>query len=401
VTDDERFAAARAQFTAGLAALQAGEPVAAEQALRAALQLLPGRPSTQLNLAVALLQQSRPADALPLLDAVLAEAPDDVDALGHRGLALNQLHRPTDAGPCFERLVRLAPDRAEAWFHLGQTWQMVGRPAEAVEAYDRCLALRPVHAATWSQRGTALRELGHDDAAAASFERAQALQDDDGGLNAYYLAALHRGAAPATAPRAYVQRLFDDYAADFDQHLVDQLGYCAPEVLQRLLVGLGRDPFEHVLDLGCGTGLCGPQLRAMANQLTGVDLSAAMLAVAAQRGIYDRLVQAELAGHLADTTDRVDLVVAADVFIYIGDLTPVFNGVRRVLNHGGVFAFSVERASDDAAFVLQPSLRFAHGERSVRELAAEHGFQVLRVEQAALRVDETHAVQGQYWLLTG
>jgi predicted TPR repeat methyltransferase len=156
-----------------------------------------------------------------------------------------------------------------------------------------------------------------------------------------------------------------------------------------------------VLDLGCGTGLCGPQLRAMANQLTGVDLSAPMLEVAAQRRVHDQLLQADLADHLADTMDRVDLVVAADVFIYIGDLTPVFNGVRRVLKPGGVFAFSVERGSDDAAFVLQPSLRFAHGERSVRELAAQHGLQVLKVEQAALRVDETHAVQGQYWLLTG
>jgi predicted TPR repeat methyltransferase len=314
-------------------------------------------------------------------------------------MALNQLRRPVEAGPCFERVVQLAPARAEAWFHLAQTWQLVNQPERAVQAYDGCLALRPQHAASWSQRGTALRDLGRHDEAAASFERALALGDDSG-LNAWYLAALRGGSAPASAPRGYVQQLFDDYADEFDHHLVDQLGYCAPEVLQRLLVGLGREPFEHGLDLGCGTGLCGPLLRPLAQRLTGVDLSQPMLDAARRRGSYDALLQADLVDHLAGTDDRHDLVVAADVFIYVGDLTPVFSGVRRVLQPGGVFAFSVEPAPAGPAWVLQPSLRYAHGDAALRALAAANGLQVQRVERGALRVDEVYTVQGEYWVMT-
>ena len=396
---DDAFAAAREHFTTGLDHLQAGRLPQAEQALRASLALVPGRPSTLTNLAVALLHQGRPDEAVPLLDEVLAQQPDDVEALGHRGMALNQLRRPAEAGPCFERVVQLAPTRAEAWFHLAQTWQLVNQPDRAVQAYDQCLALRPQHAASWSQRGTALRDLGRHSEAAASFERALALGDDDG-LNAYFLAAVGGGAAPACAPRGYVQRLFDDYADDFDQHLVGQLGYCAPEVLQRLLVGLGRPAFGHGLDLGCGTGLCGPQLRPLVRQLTGVDLSAAMLDAARRRGSYDALVQADLAEHLASTDDRHDLVVSADVFIYVGDLAPVFSGVRRVLQPGGVFAFSVEPAAADQPWVLQASLRYAHGAAALRTLAAAHGLQVRHVERGALRVDEVHTVQGEYWVMT-
>ena len=396
---DDAFAAAREHFTTGLDHLQAGRLPQAEQALRASLALVPGRPSTLTNLAVALLHQGRPDEAVPLLDEVLAQQPDDVEALGHRGMALNQLRRPAEAGPCFERVVQLAPTRAEAWFHLAQTWQLVNQPDRAVQAYDQCLALRPQHAASWSQRGTALRDLGRHSEAAASFERALALGDDDG-LNAYFLAAVGGGAAPACAPRGYVQRLFDDYADDFDQHLVGQLGYCAPEVLQRLLVGLGRPAFGHGLDLGCGTGLCGPQLRPLVRQLTGVDLSAAMLDAARRRGSYDALVQADLAEHLASADDRHDLVVSADVFIYVGDLAPVFSGVRRVLQPGGVFAFSVEPAAADQPWVLQASLRYAHGAAALRTLAAAHGLQVRHVERGALRVDEVHTVQGEYWVMT-
>jgi predicted TPR repeat methyltransferase len=103
------------------------------------------------------------------------------------------------------------------------------------------------------------------------------------------------------APRAYVERLFDDYAAEFDQHLVDQLGYCAPQVLVRLVLAQGRQAFDDVLDLGCGTGLCGPLLRPHARRLTGLDLSAGMLEVARERAVYDQLLQAELSEHLTRT----------------------------------------------------------------------------------------------------
>ncbi len=396
---DDRFAAAREQFTTGLAHLQAGRLEPAERAFRASLVLLPGRPSTLTNLAATLLKLGRPADALPLLDEVLAQEPQDDEALGHRGVALNQLNRPADACVSLERLVQLAPARAEAWFHLAQSRQMLEQPAAALDAYERCLALRPTHGASWSQRGTALKDLERSDEAAASFERALAL-GDDADLNRYYLAAVRGGPAPASAPRAYVERLFDDYAADFDHHLVDQLGYCAPAVLLQLVLDQRYDRFDAVLDLGCGTGLCGALLRPLTRRLAGVDLSVAMLDVARGRAVYDELLQADLAEHLAQTEQRHDLLIASDVMIYLGDLAPVFAGVRRVLRPGGVFAFSVEPAAAGQTFVLQPSLRYAHGEAAVLALAASHGLQVLCVDRGPLRADQVVEVQGQYFVLS-
>ncbi|MCA0239299.1 MAG: tetratricopeptide repeat protein [Proteobacteria bacterium] len=400
--DADPFDRARERFNAGLAALQAGDAAQAEQALRQSLALLPGRPSTQLNLAVALLRQDRAAEALPLLDAVLADAPDDVDALGHRGAALNRLQQPEQAAPVFQRLVQLAPQRPEAWFHLAQTLQMLGHAEPALAAYERCLALRPDHAAACSQRGTALRELGRVDEAAAAFERALALGDDDGGLNAYYLAALRGGAAPPRSPPAYVQGLFDDYAGDFERHLVDELDYHAPAALQRALLGLGRSDFAEGLDLGCGTGLCAPLLRPLAGRLQGVDLSAAMLRAAAARGLYDELHQADVVQHLqalAAAGRQADLLVAADVLIYLGDLAPLFAAAARVLAPGGVLAFSVEIAAPEQPFVLQPSLRYAHGEAALRRLAAAHGLQPRHEERGLLRVEQAQPVVGQYWVL--
>lgn len=397
-TAEADFEAARALFATGLAHLQAGAPAAAEAALRASLERLPGRASTQLNLAVALLQQDRAADALPLLEAVLAQNPQDADALGHRAVALGRLQRHDEAAALLQQLVQAAPGRHEAWFHLGQAQQVRGQFDAALDALDRCLALQPGHGPAWSRRGTVLHMLGRHDEAAASFRQALA-HGDDAALNGYYLGATGATSAPGSAPAHYVQRLFDDYAGSFDRHLVDELGYCAPDTLQRLLIGLGRAAYASVLDLGCGTGLCGPLLRPLSGRLEGVDLSAAMLKVAAQRGVYDTLHQAELLQHLVETKVRHDLLVAADVFIYLGDLAPLFARLPQVLAPGAVFAFSVEPGAADTLFSLQPSLRYAHGERALHTLATTHGLHVLKVENGPLRLDRVHPVAGQYWLL--
>lgn len=392
--DTDPAARARDHFARGMAHLQAGAHDRAEPEFAAALALVPGRPSLLLNLAATRLALGRPVEALPLLDELLAKEPDDLDALGHRGLALVRLNRPADAGPMFERITQLDPSRADAWYHLGQVLQQLGAAERALVAFDRCVSLRPLHGPSHSQRAQVLRELGRDALAVQGFERAIELGDDVA-LNGYFLAALRGGAVPASPPADYVQRLFDGYAPEFDRHLVDTLGYCGPEVLARLLVGAGAR--GATLDLGCGTGLCAPLLRPLAEPLHGVDLSQAMLDEAARRGLYDRLDQADVAAHLADTPERYDLVVAADVFIYVGALDAVFAGVRRVLRPGGWFAFSVEPAP--AGLQLQPSLRYAHGEDYLRAQAAAQGLAVRRFERGALRRDERHEVTGLYALM--
>jgi predicted TPR repeat methyltransferase len=182
-------------------------------------------------------------------------------------------------------------------------------------------------------RGYMLRELGRPNEAADTFRQGMDLGADNG-LNAYFLASMGRHPTPPAPPRAYVERLFDDYASHFDTHL-GGLGYCVPRVLgARLLAAAER--FESALDMGCGTGLCGPTMKVVARRLDGVDLSAAMLEKARAVGVYDRLEHAELADHLQRTDRRYDLAVCGDVFGYIGALHDVFDGVARVLKPGGI-----------------------------------------------------------------
>lgn len=427
------FQQARTWFLDGVAHFEARRLDEAERCFVASLRLLPGRASTRINLAATRLALQRPAEALAELDAVLADEPQHLDAWGHRaaalaalgrdtdalacadhllaqdaqqaegwyrrGVALERLRRFDDAGAAFERLLALQPQHVEAWFRLGQMQQRQGRLSAALACQDKVVALAPAHAAAWSQRGSLLEALGRRDDAIAAYEQAIAL-GADAELHRFHIAAL-RGAHAAIPPppRAYVQGLFDDYADGFDRHLVDVLGYQGHRRLVAPLAGLQPDGFAAALDLGCGTGLCGPLLRPMVRRLDGVDLSPAMLERAAARGVYDHLHCADLAEHLARSEIRCDLVLAADVFIYVGALDSVFAGAARVLQPGGLFCFSVEQADDAQAVVLGAQRRYAHSLPYLRALAQRHGLQWLQALQQPIRQQQQQAIAGLFVFL--
>lgn len=358
--DSSNFDQAKAFFLKGLQHYEAGRYAQAEQQYVASLALLPGRVSTLINLGAARLKLGRAEEALAVLEEALAQEPDSWEALAHQGTAQAEL----------------------------------GRHEAALRSFDRSLALQPGQGLVWGMRGNVLREMERLQDAAASFEKAIA-HGGDPELNAFYLAALRKGEPPAAMPAHYVEALFDDYAAEFDKHVVQELGYDAPQVLAE---GLAGRRFAQALDLGCGTGLCGPLLRKLCDRVDGVDLSGRMLEQARALGVYAQLDQAELVQHLQQTAQRYELVVAADVFIYVGELQAVFAGAARVMQSDGVFCFTVEEAKQDEV-ELRPSLRYAHSEAHVRQLAQQHGFEVEHIERRPVRHEQRVPIPGLFcWL---
>jgi predicted TPR repeat methyltransferase len=154
------------------------------------------------------------------------------------------------------------------------------------------------------------------------------------------------------------------------------------------------------MDAGCGTGLAAPVLKPFAARLDGVDLSPAMVERAAERQLYDELVVGELVGTLAARAGHYDLVVAADVLVYLGDLEPVMRAARAALKPGGAFAFTVEKADGIESYVLGPKQRYAHAAEYVDGTAALAGFTVALMEDAVTRRDAGHDVPGLVVVLT-
>jgi predicted TPR repeat methyltransferase len=283
-----------------------------------------------------------------------------------------------------ERDARARPRDAGLQLALGRTLQHLRRPLEALEAYERALANDARLGPAWTLRGHLLRQAGRLADARVCFDNAIACGEDLAS-HRYFLGALGLGALPASAPPAFVRALFDEYADRFDAELVDTLRYRGHEQVCAPLAALHPAPFASTLDLGCGSGLAAPLLRPRTVRLAGVDLAPRMIDRAAATGLYDDLEVAEAVAHLHRTTTRHDLVVACDVFIYLGDLAPVFDGVKRVLTGGGLFAFTVEEGHAEAGYDLLPTLRYTHSQAYLCGLAQARGLRVTRCDRAPLR----------------
>jgi predicted TPR repeat methyltransferase len=154
--------------------------------------------------------------------------------------------------------------------------------------------------------------------------------------------------------------------------------------------------FGTMLDLGCGTGLSGEAFRPLVEWMEGVDLSPGMIEQARRKNLYDRLDTGDLTESLdkhlrADA--RFNLIVAADVFVYCADLTLIATMAADLLADAGLFAFTVE-THEGGGVVLGPKLRYAHGERHVRDALEAAGLAVLRLQPVSTRMEAGERVPG-------
>ncbi len=273
-----------------------------------------------------------------------------------------------------------------------------GDHAAAADLCEQALELAPDWAPAWFALGDARAAIGDAGAAEAAFSRALLCDPDDSQGAALRLARL-RGETPARPPDAYVRDLFDQYAARFETHLVRDLAYRAPEILRdaitRACAQTGRAmQFRAALDLGCGTGLMARAITGLCETIEGVDLAPAMAVRARASGLYAGVEAGDMVAFVAARAAAgVDLVLAADVFVYCGDLDPIFAQARRVLGQGGIFAFTLQRA-ETGGYVLGPDLRYAHTLGYLAELAARHGFVSLVCEEVSVRRDRGVDVPG-------
>ncbi|MFD2236144.1 class I SAM-dependent DNA methyltransferase [Aureimonas populi] len=269
-----------------------------------------------------------------------------------------------------------------------ESYARAGDPLAAAEIMRQALELAP----DWTLgrvRLAAFEEAAGEREAAVATLAASLADDPDGRFGAgLKLAALGAAPVPQAAPPAFVEGLFDQYAERFEHSLVERLGYRIPDILREELVAMGAaGPFGAVLDLGCGTGLMGERLRPMARRLDGLDISGAMLRKARAKRIYDSLTAGNLLDTALESLAAYDLVTAADVLIYVGDLRPVFASVARRLKAGGLFAFSIETHEGEEPFVLRPSLRYAHAAGSLAGLLAGEGLALARSRPCTVRKD--------------
>jgi len=269
----------------------------------------------------------------------------------------------------------------------------------AADLARQVLELAPRFASAHALLGRALAELGSHDEAVKALRGALDLEPED--VLGVRLDLARLGALPADEAMtgSYVRALFDEYAPKFERHLTRSLAYRGPELIVDALrracsKRIRGYRFGLTLDLGCGTGLMGQALDGQFASIVGVDLSPRMLEKAERTRLYESLHETDLVSFLRQRADaEADLVVAADVFVYMASLDDVFRETHRVLRREGLFAFTVQ-AHEGEDFILGEDARYAHGECYLRRLAAANAFTTVILEPVSTREDRGAPVPG-------
>jgi predicted TPR repeat methyltransferase len=301
-------------------------------------------------------------------------------------------------GPLFISSGDLIADRRYQW---ALDYLARGHRTGAAEILEQVLETAPAFAAAWFALGALRESEGDQERAVAAFAAARNADPQDYHGARLRLARLGAGEATPAMMQLHVRRLFDQHAPRFDQSLLQHLDYRGPQLLFEAIAAVTRSAgglmrFAAMLDLGCGTGLAGAAFREEVDRLTGIDLSAAMIDEARRKALYDRLETGELVEFLAAEAvarARYDLVVAADVLVYVQDLAVVAAAVRGVLAPGGLFGFTVETHAGDGV-LLRESLRYAHGAASVRAAMAGAGLNLAYLAEVATRTERGEPVPG-------
>ncbi|MFQ5672416.1 MAG: tetratricopeptide repeat protein [Nitrospinales bacterium] len=370
----------------------------AADAYRQAVTLNPDFTEAHDNLGKALALQGRLDEAIACYRHAIAIRPDYAQAHNNLGHALGELDRQEEAVAAHRRAIEIDPGYAEAHYNLGIALTEQGKQGEAIACYDRAIAIRPDYAEAHGNLATLYRNQGKLEQAAACCRRVMEI-DPANAAAAHMLAAL-TGQTPESAPPQYIKELFDGFAGKFDRELTQMLDYKTPALLRREFDKLTdkHTPPRRVMDLGCGTGLSGTAFRPIAETLHGIDLSPKMIDKAREKSIYDDLRVDNFVEWLNRADETYDLFTAADVFVYLGNLRPVFQAVEKASSDGAYFAFSTEHA-DDGDYVLRPTGRYAHSQNHIRSLAGEFGFTVETCTPAEIRKEQGKGVAGDIYIL--
>ena len=349
------------------------------------------------DLGQALFQANQIDDAIKALEKALVLGTTETDCnhlLGNAFVASNDLDKALNY---YLRQLEIEPIVA-TYYNIGVIFMTKQRHKEAIEYFNHAVKLDPDYLPSHLNLGAIYLKINRLEAARKHYQEASTLAPDNAEIQ-HILAAITQENTPDAAPKTYLENLFNQYATYYDQHLTEHLRYTVPEqFVQALQQETDIDDASwDILDLGCGTGLSGQQLKPFANTLTGVDISAKMIEQAKQKCIYSSLMVADVLDALTEQ-HHIDLIVAADVFTYIGKLDSLFAAAYEALKSRGLFIFSVEKTSVEP-FELHQSIRYAHSKSYLHQLIEDHHFTLLRFDNLVLRKQKNQDVEGYLILL--
>lgn len=314
----------------------------------------------------------------------------------------------------------VSEDPAAPLYYIAHSHLALGHIAEATEYFEKSLNFSNPDTLGESHHNLAVLYLRQENYLKALFQFEEALKHQPENHTAKHMVNALTGVQSETpAPNQYISDLFDQYAEHYNAHVKEKLHYNVPGQLRN---AVGRcisanSSAGRVLDLGCGTGLCGVYFRDLAIELIGVDLSPKMVEKAKALDAYESVIVADIQDYLNDPKLKpFNLIIAGDVLVYSGNLTKLFQAVTAALLPKGRFAFTIENLEQGANldqkanldqnenpeqrdYFLNPTGRYAHSTHYIHQLAKANHLKIELEETIVPRQHEGKAIDGRLFVL--
>ncbi len=360
----------------------------------------PDHVDTYINLGAALLSSGNTLDAIQYFNKALVIDPQNFEA--HYNLGATYLNT-RNLDQALIHYISLLDSHAspEIYYNIGVIYMYQERQSDAIGFLRQAIEYDNDYFNAHVNLGVCYLKIDDIPKATYHYEIAHQLDPENEEIT-YLVDALEQNNNQSKAPKEYLCNLFDQYAPYFEQHLTEHLHYQSPKNLyEAVLKTLGTEKNDFVIvDLGCGTGLCGTLFKKLSKKLIGIDISPKMNIEAKAKNIYDEIITEDIQDALK-TLKNNDIIIAGDVFTYIGDLDNIFSLVQQALNNNGIFAFTLEKQdeSEKSDYHLQQTARFTHSPNYIHRLAKKHGFTINTEEEITLRTQNEKPLPGLVFAL--
>jgi len=387
---------AEAYSSLGITLGELGKLEEAEANCRKSIELRPQFDHAYNNLGIILHNLGRLEEAEESYRKAITLNPNLVESYNNLGNSQRNGGKLEEAELSYKKSIELKSDYAEAFNNLAATLQERGKLDEAEVNYKLAIELKPDYAEAFKNLGGLLHRLNRDEEAIKSYNKAIELKPDN--KDTFHLIAALKGETTKSAPKVYIENLFNNYAYRFDESLVHQLEYHAPKIISKIISSNYKDSsLGSILDLGCGTGLFGEEINQFCDYLEGVDLSSLMLNVAEKKNVYNKLTKIDILDYLSSENLDFNYFVFTDVFIYLGDLTDVFRLIKSRNKSYGKLVFTTED-TEKKNYFLEKSGRYSHSKAYIEMLCSNFNYKLSHFEKIKLRKEKDKFINGGLYI---
>lgn len=322
----------------------------------------------------------------------------------------------TNAEKHYKRAIDFAPQSLDAHLNYANMLYLSERTSEALEEYRKAVIINPLSSESSNNIGIILKDLKEYEEALALMFNAFYMEPtrEEYAVNIAETLVLYGKEKPEEALKAaqnwvthapenvfakhtlaslkgeniedstaYSEKLFDNFASNYEL-VLKKIGYTLPQSIKQLV----GDIKGNIIDLGCGSGLIGQAIKNTQNQIIGVDISQKMLDMAATKKAYSKLIKSGILEFM-QTKPQADLIIAADVFGYLGALDNIISTLK-----GYKVCFSIEELNGNENYKISDNGRYKHNPQYIENLLTQNGFQHIKKYNTVLRKENGEDVKG-------